>query len=589
MKVIMKNGEIIESSFGEEVGRNALRHTAAHILAQAVKRLYPETKCAIGPAIENGFYYDFEFGFEFTNERLPELEAEMKRIVKEALPMECYTVSREAAIREMEERRENYKLELLVDLPEEVSINFFRQGDYVELCAGQHVLNTSLVKAIKLTALAGAYWRGDEKNRMLTRIYGTAFSKQSELDEYITQLEEAKARDHRRIGKELGLFALMEEGPGFPFFLPKGMVLKNLLIDYWRKIHEREGYVEISSPMMLKRELWETSGHWEKYRENMYTTEIDDIDFVVKPMNCPGGMLVYKLQSHSYKELPIRMGELGLVHRNEKSGALHGLMRVRCFTQDDAHIFMMREQVTEEIKGVVRLIDEVYHKFGFKYHVELSTRPAKSMGSDEDWNEAIEALKLALEEMKLSYVINEGDGAFYGPKIDFHLEDSIGRTWQCGTIQLDFQLPQRFHAEYIGTDGEKHQPIVIHRVVFGSIERFIGILIEHYAGKLPVWLAPVQVKVLPISSALLQYASMVTDRLKAAGIRCELDLRDEKLGYKIREARLDKVPYMVIVGKSEQDDNMISVRGREEGDLGTMLFDDFIRRIADENGVSSTH
>ncbi len=587
MKVIMKNGEMIESSFGEEGGRNALRHTAAHIMAQAVKRLYPETKCAIGPAIENGFYYDFEFTFEFTAEDLLAVEAEMKRIVKEALPMKHYFVSRADAIREMEERRESYKLELLAELPESEQISFFRQGDYMELCAGQHVVNTGLVKAIKLTALAGAYWRGDEKNRMLTRIYGTAFPNQSELDEYLRQLEEAKARDHRRIGKELGLFTLMEEGPGFPFFLPKGMVLKNLLLDYWRRIHEREGYVEISSPMMLRRELWETSGHWEKYRENMYTTEIDDMDFAVKPMNCPGGMLVYKMQSHSYKELPIRMGELGLVHRNEKSGALHGLMRARCFTQDDAHIFMMREQVTEEIKGVICLIDEVYRKFGFNYHVELSTRPEKSIGSDEDWNEAIEALKLALEELKLSYVINEGEGAFYGPKIDFHLEDSIGRTWQCGTIQLDFQLPQRFHAEYIGADGEKHQPIMIHRVIFGSIERFIGILIEHYAGKFPVWLAPVQVKVLPISNSYIQYAKLISDQLKAAGIRCELDQRDEKLGYKIREARLDKVPYMLVIGKNEQDSNTVSVRGREEGDQGSMLMEEFKGRIASEIDVSS--
>lgn len=588
MKVIMKNGEIMESTFGEEVGRDALRHTAAHILAQAVKRLYPETKCAIGPAIETGFYYDFEFGFEFTSEKLLELEAEMKRIVKEVLRVERFIVSRADALRVLEERQENYKLEMLAKMPEEAQISFFRQGEYEEMCAGQHVLNTSLVKAVKLTALAGAYWRGDEKNRMLTRIYGTAFPKQSELDEYIEKLEEAKARDHRRIGKELGLFTLMEEGPGFPFFLPKGMVLKNLLLDYWRSVHEREGYVEISSPIMLRRGLWEISGHWENYRESMYTTEIDNMDFAVKPMNCPGGMLVYKMQPHSYKELPIRMGELGLVHRHEKSGALHGLMRVRCFTQDDAHIFMMREQVTEEIKGVVRLIDEVYRRFGFKYQVELSTRPEKSIGSDEDWKEAIEALKLALEEMELPYVIKEGEGAFYGPKIDFHLEDSIGRTWQCGTIQLDFQLPQRFHAEFIGADGEKHQPIVIHRVVFGSIERFIGILIEHYAGNFPVWLAPVQVKVLPISNAFLQYASFVSDQLKAAGIRCELDTRNEKLGYKIREARLDKIPYMVVIGKSEQDNETAAVRGREDGDLGTMTVEELVRRVRNESYVCIT-
>ncbi len=588
MKVIMKNGEVIESLFGEEVGRNAFRHTAAHILAQAVKRLYPETKCAIGPAIENGFYYDFEFGFEFTSEQLPEIENEMKRIVKEALPMERYVVARADAIRVMNEKQELYKLELLKELPEEAQVSFFKQGDYVEMCAGQHVLNTSLVKAIKLTSLAGAYWKGDEKNRMLTRIYGTAFPKQSELDEYLEKLEEAKARDHRRIGKELGLFTLMEEGPGFPFFLPKGMVLKNLLLNYWRQVHEREGYVEISSPIMLRRELWEVSGHWANYRESMYTTEIDDVDFAVKPMNCPGGMLVFKMQPHSYKELPIRMGELGLVHRHEKSGTLHGLMRVRCFTQDDAHIFMMREQVTEEIKGVVRLIDEFYQKFGFKYHVELSTRPEKSIGSDEDWNEAIEALKLALEEMKLPYVINEGDGAFYGPKIDFHLEDSIGRTWQCGTIQLDFQLPQRFQAEYIGADGEKHQPIMIHRVVFGSIERFIGILIEHYAGKFPVWLSPVQVKILPISSNFLSYATSVFDKLKAAGVRCELDTRDEKLGYKIREARLDKVPYMLVIGRNEQEQEVVAVRGRDEGELGNMSVEELIRRVQNESHNCAT-
>ncbi len=582
MKVIMKNGEIMESTFEEELGRNALRHTAAHILAQAVKRLYPNTKCAIGPAIENGFYYDFEFSFDFTQEHLPELEAEMKRIVKEALPLKHSIVSKSEAMKAMAEKQESYKLELLSELPEEDEISFFRQGDYLEMCAGPHVQHTGLVKAIKLTSLAGAYWKGDEKNRMLTRIYGTAFPKQSELEDYLHKLEEAKARDHRKIGRELGLFTLMEEGPGFPFFLPKGVILKNLLLDYWRQVHEREGYVEISTPIMLKRELWETSGHWDNYRESMYTTEIEDAEFAIKPMNCPGGMLVYKLQPHSYKELPLRMGELGLVHRHEKSGTLHGLMRVRCFTQDDAHIFMMREQVTEEIKNVVRLIDEFYQRFGFKYHMELSTRPEKSIGTDEEWEEAIDALKHALEEMQLPYVINEGDGAFYGPKIDFHLEDSIGRTWQCGTIQLDFQLPQRFEIEYIGPDGEKHRPIMIHRVVFGSIERFIGILIEHYAGKFPSWLAPVQVKLLPISSSFLPYAKTVVEQLKAAGVRCELDLRDEKLGYKIREAQLDKVPYMVIVGRNEQETDMISVRSRDEGDLGSMTACDLIERLREE-------
>lgn len=582
MKVIMKNGEIMESTFEEELGRNALRHTAAHILAQAVKRLYPDTKCAIGPAIENGFYYDFEFSFDFTQEHLLELEAEMKRIVKEALPLKHSIVSKSEAMKAMEERQESYKLELLSELPEEDEISFFRQGDYLEMCAGPHVQHTGLVKAIKLISLAGAYWKGDEKNRMLTRIYGTAFPKQSELEDYLHKLEEAKARDHRKIGRELGLFTLMEEGPGFPFFLPKGVILKNLLLDYWRQVHEREGYVEISTPIMLKRELWETSGHWDNYRESMYTTEIEDAEFAIKPMNCPGGMLVYKLQPHSYKELPLRMGELGLVHRHEKSGTLHGLMRVRCFTQDDAHIFMMREQVTEEIKNVVRLIDEFYQRFGFKYHMELSTRPEKSIGTDEEWEEAIDAMKHALEEMQLPYVINEGDGAFYGPKIDFHLEDSIGRTWQCGTIQLDFQLPQRFEIEYIGPDGEKHRPIMIHRVVFGSIERFIGILIEHYAGKFPSWLAPVQVKLLPISSGFLPYAKTVVEQLKAAGVRCELDLRDEKLGYKIREAQLDKVPYMVIVGRNEQETDMISVRSRDEGDLGSMTACDLIERLREE-------
>ena len=585
MKVIMKNGEIMESTFEEEVGRNALRHTAAHILAQAVKRLYPDAKCAIGPAIESGFYYDFDFGFEFSADKLSILEEEMKRIVKEALPVERYVVSRSDARAEMEARQETYKLELLEEMPEEAMITFFRQGEHVELCVGPHVMNTSFVKAFKLTALAGAYWRGEEKNRMLTRIYGTAFSKQSDLEDHLLRLEEAKARDHRRLGKELGLFALFEEGPGFPFFLPKGMILKNLLLDYWRRVHQREGYVEISSPMMLRRELWEVSGHWANYRESMYSTKIDEVDFAIKPMNCPGGMLVYQMQPHSYKELPIRMGELGLVHRHEKSGALHGLMRVRCFTQDDAHIFMMREQVTEEIKGVVRLIDEVYRTFGFRYHVELSTRPEKSIGSDEDWEEATQALKQALSEMHLPYVINEGDGAFYGPKIDFHLEDSIGRTWQCGTIQLDFQLPQRFGAQYIGADGEKHQPIMLHRVVFGSIERFIGILIEHYAGKFPTWLAPVQVKVLPISNTFLPYAEIVTKRLKAAGVRCELDAQDEKLGFKIREAQLDKVPYMIIIGRKEQESDTISVRDRDDGDLGSMSVDDLVRKVLEESAL----
>lgn len=579
MKVSSKDGLIQERKFEEAEGREAFRHTTAHVLAQAVKRLYPDTKCAIGPAIENGFYYDFEFSFPFMPEHLQAVEEEMKKIVKESLPLQRLEVSRAEALEQMENLKETYKLELINELPEDVVITMYRQGEYVDLCAGPHVSNTCLIKAFKLTSVAGAYWRGNEKNKMLTRIYGTSFPKQSELNDYLKQVEEAKLRDHRKLGKELGLFALLDEGPGFPFFLPKGMVLKNLLIDYWRKLHTREGYVEISSPMILNRELWETSGHWDHYRENMYTTVIDETDYAIKPMNCPGGMLVYKMQPHSYRELPIRMGELGLVHRHEKSGQLHGLMRVRCFTQDDAHIFMTREQITDEIKGVVRLIDEVYTKFGFKYHVELSTRPENSMGSDEDWEIATHGLQSALDELKMEYVVNEGDGAFYGPKIDFHLEDSIGRTWQCGTIQLDFQLPQRFEAEYVGADGEKHRPIMIHRVVFGSIERFIGILIEHYAGKFPVWLAPVQAKILLVSDVYSDYAKEVLEELRKAGIRVELDDRNEKLGYKIREAQMDKIPYMLIIGQKEKDENQVSVRSRDAGDLGALDINDFIQKV----------
>ena len=575
MKVITKDGSVVEMSFEDEEGRGAFRHTASHILAQAVKRLYPTTKCAIGPSIADGFYYDFDFDFDFTAEHLAALEKEMKKIVKEGHALKRSTMSRSDAIKFMKDRNEDYKVELIEDLPEDAEISFFEQGDFIDLCAGPHVTNTSVVKAIKLTSLAGAYWRGSEKNKMLTRIYGTAFPKAAELDEYLAMIEEAKKRDHRKLGKELGLFTLMDEGPGFPFFLPKGMVLKNLLLDYWRKLHTREGYVEISTPIMLNRELWETSGHWFHYRDNMYTTVIDETDFAIKPMNCPGGMLVYKMQPHSYKELPIRMAEIGLVHRHEKSGALHGLMRVRCFNQDDAHIFMTREQITDEIKGVVRLIDEVYSNFGFKYHVELSTRPEDSMGSDEDWEVATNGLRKALEELNLPYEVNEGDGAFYGPKIDFHLEDSLGRTWQCGTIQLDFQLPQRFEAEYVGADGDKHRPIMIHRVVFGSIERFIGILIEHYAGKFPLWLAPVQVKILPISDKHIEYAKSVVADLTAKGFRCELDTRDEKIGYKIREAQLEKVPYMLIVGQKEEDEKTVSVRKRDQGDIGSMTIDQF--------------
>lgn len=582
MKINMKDGSMKEVAFEEELGRKAFHHTTAHILAQAVKRLYPTTKCAIGPAIENGFYYDFEFDFNFSDENFEAIEAEMKKIVKENLPLRHYTMSREEALKLMEEKQEGYKVELIQELPEDEELSFYQQGEYVELCAGPHVAYTSAVKAFKLLSVAGAYWRGNEKNKMLTRIYGISFPKKEMLEEYLNRMEEAKKRDHRKLGKELGLFALLEEGPGFPFFLPKGMILKNLLIDYWRNIHTREGYVEISTPMMLNKKLWETSGHWDHYRENMYTTSIDETDFAIKPMNCPGGMLVYKMEPRSYRDLPMRVGELGMVHRHEKSGQLHGLMRVRCFTQDDAHVFMTQEQIPDEIKGVVRLIDEVYSKFGFKYHVELSTRPENSIGSDEDWELATNGLKGALDDLGLPYVINEGDGAFYGPKIDFHLEDSIGRTWQCGTIQLDFQLPQRFEAEYIGADGEKHRPIMIHRVVFGSIERFIGILIEHYAGKFPTWLSPVQVKILPISDKFNDYAKETMKKLQNAGLRCEMDQRTEKIGYKIREARMERVPYILVVGEKEQELGHVSVRNREDGDLGCMSVEEFLDMVLSE-------
>lgn len=582
MKISMKDGSIQDLTFNDEIGAEAFHHTTSHILAQAVKRLYPDTKCAIGPAIKDGFYYDFEFSFPFTTEHLEAVEKEMRNIVKQAIPLERSTMGREEAIAYMKERNEDYKVELIEDLPEDAELSFYSQGDFTDLCAGPHVANTSVIKAFKLQSVAGAYWRGDEHRQMLTRIYGTSFPKAADLEAYIKRMEEAKLRDHRKLGKELGLFAIMDEGPGFPFFLPKGMVLKNLLLDYWRKLHQREGYVEISTPIILSRQLWENSGHWDHYKDNMYTTVIDDADFAVKPMNCPGGMLVYKIEPRSYKDLPMRVGEIGLVHRHEKSGQLHGLMRVRCFNQDDAHIFMTKDQIRDEIKGVVRLIDEVYSKFGFKYHVELSTRPEDSMGSDEDWEMATEALRGALDEIGLDYMVNEGDGAFYGPKIDFHLEDSIGRTWQCGTIQLDFQMPQRFDLEYTGADGEKHRPIMIHRVAFGSIERFIGILIEHYAGKFPTWLAPVQVRVMAVSEKFSDYAQRIQDELKEAGIRSEADLRNEKLGYKIREARMQRVPYMVIVGEKEAAEGTISVRKRDEGDLGAMKAAELIEKIKEE-------
>ncbi len=582
MKIKMKDGSIREAGFDEELGRNAFRHTTAHILAQAVKRLYPTAKCAIGPSVADGFYYDFDFDFRFSEENFAEVEAEMKKIVKENFQLRHYTQDRGRAIQAMEEREEPYKIELLNELPEDEEISFYRQGEYLEMCAGPHVAYTSAVRAFKLLSVAGAYWRGDEKNKMLTRIYGTSFPNEELLEEYLNRLEEAKKRDHRKLGKELGLFALLEEGPGFPFFLPKGLILKNLLIDYWRKIHAREGYMEISTPVMLNRQLWETSGHWEHYMDKMYTTLIDGEDFAIKPMSCPGGMLVYKTEPRSYREFPMRISELGLIHRNEKSGTLHGLMRVRCCTQDDAHIFMRTEQIQDEIKGIVRLIDEVYSTFGFKYHVELSTRPENSIGSDEDWKMATDSLTNALEDLKLQYIINEGDGAFYGPKIDFHLEDSIGRTWQCGTIQLDFQLPQRFEAEYIGEDGNKHRPIMIHRVVFGSIERFMGILIEHFAGKFPLWLSPVQVKILPISDKFIGYVKEIQSHLQKEGLRCEIDGRSEKIGFKIRTAQLEKVPYMLIAGEKEVKAGSVSVRRRDGGDLGSMTIDSLLEALHKE-------
>ena len=583
MKVVFRNGDMMEAEFEEKEGKEAFWHTSAHVLAQAVKRLYPETKCAIGPAIENGFYYDFEFDFAFSENHLEKIEEEMRKIVKESLSLQVYEMNKEEAFAYMEKEKEPYKLELIQNLSDNERICFYKQGEYAEFCAGPHISNTCHIKAFKLLSIAGAYWHGDEKNKMLTRIYGISFPKAAELEEYLHRLEEARLRDHRKLGKELGLFMLAEEGPGLPFLLPKGMVLKNQLIDYWRKIHQREGYLEIQTPMMLNRGLWETSGHWEHYRDTMYTTSVDEVDFAIKPMNCPGGMLVYKMAPHSYKEFPLRIGELGLVHRNEKSGTLHGLMRVRCFTQDDAHVFMMEEQVIDEIQRVTRLIDEVYRKFGFEYFVELSTRPEDSIGSDEDWELATKALENAMQAMNMQYRLNEGDGAFYGPKLDFHLRDSIGRTWQCGTIQLDFQLPQRFEAEYIGADGEKHRPIMIHRVVFGSIERFMGILIEHYAGKFPVWLSPVQVKILPVSDKYLKYAKEVSGSLKAQNIRIEIDDRDEKLGFKIREARLDKVPYMLVLGEKEQEAGVVSVRQRDaevdKQDMGQMSVEEFIKML----------
>ena len=580
--VVDSDAELEILTFDSEDGKGAFNHTASHIMAQAVKRLYPDTKLAIGPSIANGFYYDLDRETPFVAEDLEKIEAEMKKIVKEGLALERSTKSREDAIAYFKEKDEPYKVELVEDLPEEEEISFYSQGEFTDLCAGPHLMSTKAVKAFKLTSLAGAYWRGDEKNKMLTRIYGVAYPKKAQLEEYLHMMEEAKKRDHRKLGKELGLFMMAEEGPGFPFFLPKGMVLKNTLLDYWRELHKKNGYVEISTPIILSRHLWENSGHWDHYKDNMYATVIDGEDYAVKPMNCPGGMLVYKAEPHSYKDLPLRAAEIGLVHRHEKSGQLHGLMRVRCFNQDDAHIFMTPEQIRDEIKGVAKLIDEVYSLFGFKYHVELSTRPEDSMGSDEDWELATEGLRGALDDLGLDYIVNEGDGAFYGPKIDFHLEDSIGRTWQCGTIQLDMQMPQRFELEYVGADGEKHRPIMIHRVAFGSIERFIGILIEHFAGAFPTWLAPVQVKVLPISDKYMEYGKKVLEELNEVGIRAEIDQRAEKIGYKIREAQMQKIPYMLVVGAMEEESGVVSVRSRFAGDEGQKSLADFIAAVKEE-------
>ena len=581
--VVENDAEVNILTAKDEAGLAALRHTASHVMAQAVKRLYPNTKLAIGPSIADGFYYDMEFETPLTSDDFPKIEAEMKKIIKEDLKIERFTKPRAEAIEFMKEKGESYKVELIEDLPEDAEISFYSQGEFTDLCAGPHLMSTKGVgKAFKIMSLAGAYWRGDEHNKMLTRLYATAFAKKEELEAYITMMEEAKKRDHRKLGKELGLFMMHEAGPGFPFFLPNGMTLKNTLLDYWREIHKKAGYVEVSTPIILNRKLWETSGHWDHYKNNMYTTVIDDEDYAIKPMNCPGGVLVYASEPRSYRDLPLRVGELGLVHRHEKSGQLHGLMRVRCFTQDDAHIFMTPDQIKDEIKGVVALINEVYSLFGFEYHVELSTRPEDSMGSDEDWEMATEGLRSALDEIGLPYVVNEGDGAFYGPKIDFHLVDCIGRTWQCGTIQLDFQLPQRFELEYIGADGEKHRPIMIHRVVFGSIERFIGILIEHFAGAFPTWLAPVQVRVLPISDKYMDYAKKVEAQLNEAGIRVDVDTRSEKIGYKIREARKARIPYMLVVGEKEEAEGKVSVRSRFLGDEGQKDLGEFIAAIEEE-------
>ena len=564
--------------------RKTYWHTCSHIMAQAVKRLWPEVQLAIGPAIDEGWYYDFDAPFSFTPEHLTKIEAEMKKICKERIRIERSEKPRAEAIAYMEGRNEPYKVELIHDLPEDAVISFYTQGDFTDLCAGPHLDHTGRVKhnGFKLTTTCGAYWRGDSNRKMLQRIYGVAFPSKEDLDAYLQRIEEAKKRDHRKLGKELGLFMLRDEGPGFPFFLPKGMVLRNNLIDYWRQVHKRYGYVEVSTPMMMNRALWEKSGHWDHYKNNMYTTVIDDVDYAIKPMNCPGGMLVYQSEPHSYRDLPLRVGELGLVHRHELSGALHGLFRVRCFTQDDAHIFMTWDQMKEEIKNVVKLFDEVYSVFGLSYQIEVSTMPEDHMGDEKDWDFATETLKQAVEEMGKTYVINEGDGAFYGPKLDFHLADSLGRTWQCGTIQLDMQLPERFELEYVGEDGLKHRPVMIHRVVLGSIERFIGVITEHFAGAFPLWLTPVQVKVLPVTDRAHEYAKSITQKLTDANIRVEDDCRSEKLGYKIREAQMQKIPYMLVVGDRDMENGTVSVRTRKGDDLGAMTLDAFVAKCLKE-------
>ncbi len=582
MQVILANGTVAECAPEEEL--HILRHSAAHIMAQAIQRLWPHADFAYGPANEKGFYYDVDLGdTKLTDEDLQRIENEMKKITKENLPIKPFTLSREEAIKLMEEKGAKYKVEHIGDLAEDAVISFYQQGEYLDMCVGPHIRYTKALKAFKIMGQSGAYWKNDKNNKMLTRIKGTAFKTQPELDEYLKQLEEAERRDHRKIGKEMGLFMLCDEAPGFPFFLPKGMVIKNALIDYWREIHTRDHYVEVQTPMIMNRHLWETSGHWDHYKDNMYSTIIDEETFCVKPMNCPGGVMVYRAQPHSYRDLPMRVGELGLVHRHELKGALHGLFRVRCFTQDDAHIFMRREQITDEIVGVVHLINEVYTKFGFKYSVELSTRPENSMGSDEDWEAATSGLITALDKLGLPYTINEGDGAFYGPKIDFHLEDSIGRTWQCGTIQLDFQMPINFELEYVDERGERQRPIMVHRVCFGSIERFIGVLTEHFAGKFPVWLAPTQAKVLLVSEKCAEYGKQVYEALRARGVRVELDNRNEKIGYMIREAQVvDRVPYMVVIGQKEAEEGTVAIRYRDTANNETMTLDAFIEKITSE-------